>query len=115
MRIGDRDILMHRGWVVQYHDGRVFCEDDMPWQKLPEKKNIRRVILKWNDRFWSLDDKEHYVAPTRREVIDIQLGGISPSVVHSRTIGYYSMEENCKVILRVEESTGKPNWETLPF
>ena len=66
VRIGDREISMSRGWIVQYKDGAVYCEDDMPWQKLPDKRGIRRVILKWEDRIWSFDDKEHYTVPKIR-------------------------------------------------
>ena len=112
--IGEREISMSKGWVVQFEDGTVVCEDDMPWISVPNKKNIRRFILKWQDRIWSLDDKDNYTVPTTRGYLDISLGGSSQGV-DSRTIGYYDTEENCKVILRVEESTGKATYETIPF
>lgn len=114
MRIGDRDVNMQRGWIAVFKDGEVICEDDMPWIKVPKKKNIRKMILKWDDRFWSFDDKEHYTVPKKRGYIDVNMGGSSQGI-HSRTIGYYDMEEKCKVVLRVEETTGKMEYEIEPF
>ena len=38
MKIGERNITMSRGWVVQFKDGAVICEDDMPWIKVPNKR-----------------------------------------------------------------------------
>lgn len=114
MRVGSTDVSMKRGWIVQYHDGSVICEDDMPWVKVPKKRNIRKMILKWDDRFWSLENKENYTVPKKRGYIDVNLGGSSQGI-HSRTIGYYDMEEKCKVILRVEEDTGKMEYEIEPF
>jgi len=113
--IGEREIKMARGWVVQYNDGSVIYESEMPWKKLPNKKNIRRVILKWEDRLWSIDDKEHYTVPTTRGYVDVNSGAISGPSTHSRAIGYYDLENNCKVYLRVEEATGKMEYETEPF
>ena len=114
MRVGDRDIHMRRGWIVQYKDGAVVCEDDMLWIKVPRKKEIRRMILKWDDRFWTIEDKENFTVPKKTGYIDVSLGGSSQGI-HSRTIGYYDIEERCKVILRVEESTGKMEYEIEPF
>jgi hypothetical protein len=113
MRIGDRDIPIHRGWIVEYRDGKVLCEADFPWKKLPNKQEIRRVILRWDDRWWSFEDKENYVPPSKREVINITQGGISSGGIHSRTIGYY--DSDCKVILRVDEATGKATYETIDY
>jgi hypothetical protein len=113
--IGEREIIMPKGWIVQYKDGSVFCESDMPWRKLPNKKDIRRVILKWEDRIWSIDDQEHYTVPTTRGYIDVNSARVSGGGVHSRAIGYYDMENKCKVYLRVEEATGKMSYETVPF
>ena len=113
--IGDREIVMLHGWAVQFKDGSVVCEDDMSWGSLPDKKNIRRMVLKWGDRLWSFDDKDYYTVPTTRGYIDISLGGFSSQKVDSRTIGYYDVEEKCKVVLRVDESTGKATYETIPF
>lgn len=114
MRVGDRDIHMLRGWIAQYKDGSVVCEDDMAWVKVPKKRDIRRMILKWDDRFWSLEDKDNFTVPKKRGYIDVSLGGSSQGI-HSRTIGYYDMEEKCKVVLRVEETTGKMEYEIEPF
>ena len=114
MRVGDRDITMPKGWIAQFEDGTVICEDDMAWNKVPKKKNIRRMILKWEDRYWDLTDKEHYTVPKKRGYVDVSMGGVSEGI-HSRTIGYYDMEEKCKVILRVEESTGQMQYDIEPF
>jgi hypothetical protein len=112
--IGEREITMPRGWIAQFRDGTIVCEDDMPWKKVPNKRNIRRMILKWEDRTWSFDDKENYTVPSKRGYIDVNMGGVSQGI-HSRTIGYYSIEEHCKVIMRVDEATGKMALETIPF
>ena len=66
MRVGGTDVSMKRGWIAHYHDGRVITEDDMPWNKVPEKRKIQRMILKWEDRIWELCDKENYTAPKKR-------------------------------------------------
>jgi len=113
--IGEREIIMPKGWIVQYKDGLAVCESDMLWKKLPNKKEIRRVIQKWEDRIWSIDDKEHYTVPTTRGYIDVNSGPISTGGIHSRAIGYYDLENKCKVYLRVEEATGKMSYETEPF
>lgn len=113
--IGPKEIKMRKGWVVQYKDGTVICEDEMPWIKLPNKKEIRRVILKWEDRMWSFDDKENYTVPKTRGYMDVNSLGIMSQGIHSRTIGYYDVENNEKVIMRVEEATGRMNYETEPF
>jgi hypothetical protein len=114
MRIGSRDISMRRGWIAQFRDGTVICEDDMSWNKVRDKKNIQRMILKWEDRLWDLPDKEHYTAPKKRGYIDVNAGGSSQGI-DSRTIGYYDVEEKCKVILRVDETTGQMKYDIEPF
>ncbi len=114
VRIGDKEVSMSKGWIVHYKDGTVYCEDDMHWRKLPNKGDIRRVILKWEDRIWSLDDKENYTVPKIRGYMDVNTGGISQGI-HSRTIGYYDTEEKCKVYIRVDEATGKMTYETEPI
>lgn len=113
--IGEKEIIMSRGWIVQYKDGKIICEDEMPWKKLSNKRDIKRVILKWEDRLWSLDDKEHYTAPTIRGYIDVNSGSISGPGIDSRTIGYYDLENKCKVYMRVKEETGKMTYETCEF
>ena len=113
--VGEKEITMPRGWAVQYADGSVICEDEMTWRKIPNKKDIVRVILKWEDRIWSFDDKEHYTVPKTRGYMDVNSAGIASQGIHSRTIGYYDMDENCKVMMRVEESTGRMSYETEPF
>ena len=112
--IGEREVSMSKGWIAQFKDGSVICQDDMEWNSVPQKKNIRRMVMKWEDRIWSFDDKQNYTVPTIRGYMDISLGG-STQGVDSRTIGYYDTEDKCKVILRVEESTGKATYEIIPF
>ncbi|KKN03877.1 hypothetical protein LCGC14_1103280 [marine sediment metagenome] len=117
--VGEREIIMPRGWVVLYKDGTAICEDDMHWKKLPNKKEIKKVLMKYEDRLWSIDNQEHYTVPTTKGYHDISIsaGGasISPQGIHSRTIGYYDMENKCKVILRCEEANGKVTWEVKDF
>lgn len=117
--VGEREIKMPRGWVVQYKDGTAICEDDMHWKKLPNKKDIKKVLLKYEDRLWSIDNQEHYTVPTKKGYHDISISAagaqISPRGIQSRTIGYYDMENKCKVILRCEESSGRISWEVEDF
>ena len=114
--IGEKEIIMDRGWVVQYEDGRVFTEDEISWRKLPNKRDIRKVFLKWEGRLWSIEDQNNYTVPTKRGYIDISpTGAIGNEGVHSRTIGYYDVENKCKVIMRVVEATGQMAYETIPF
>lgn len=110
--IGEREIIMPRGWVVQYKDGSIICENEMPWGKVPNKREIARMYLKWEDRMWSLDDKENYTAPGRREYFEPNTGRRG---LHSRTIGYYDTEGKCRVLMRVEETTGRMSYETEAF
>jgi hypothetical protein len=114
--VGEREITMSRGWVVLYKDGTAICEDDMSWRKLPNKQEIKKVILKWEDRLWSIENQKYYTVPTMKGYHDISISSagasFSPQGVHSRTIGYYDVASNCKVILRVDEATGKIAWET---
>ena len=111
MKIGDRNITMRRGWIAQFNDGSIVCEDDMPWMKVSKKKNIVKMMLKWEDRIWSIENKRAYTVPKKRAFIDVNLGGSSQGI-HSRTIGYYDTEKGGKVIMRVEEATGKMTYET---
>jgi len=112
MFVGDRTITMPRGWIAQFKDGKVFCEDDLHWGQLPDKRNIARLILKWEDRFWEITDKVNYTAPMITGYYDSATGGMS---VDSRAIGYYDVENKMKVYLRVDERTGTMKWEYEPF
>ncbi len=113
--VGEREIIMSRGWVVQFHDGTVICEEEMPWIKVPHKKDIRRMFLKWEDRLYSIDNQEHYIVPQTRGYYDVNSAGIMSEGIHSRAIGYYDLEGKCKVVMRVEEATGKMSFETIPL
>ena len=116
---GEREITMPRGWVVVYKDGTAVCEDDMHWKKLPNKRDIKKVLLKYEDRIWSIDNQESYTVPTKKGYHDISISAgeasISPMGIQSRTIGYYDTENKCKVILRCDESTGRITWEVEDF
>lgn len=112
--IGEREITMPKGWIAQFRDGSVICESDMDWKKVPNKKEISRMVLKWEDRMWSLDDKETYTVPSKRGYVDVSTRGTKQGI-HSRTIGYYDLQEKCKVFMRVEEATGKMSYEVEPF
>ena len=109
MFVGEREIVMSKGWIAEYKDGSVFCEEDCPWNKLPDKRNIARLILKWEDRFWEITGKDNYTVPSVRGYIDSQ----GSQGIDSRTIGYYDTDS--KVILRVSEDTGSMKWEHVPF
>ena len=113
--VGEREIIMPRGWVVQFHDKSVICEDDMTWIKVPKKRNISRMFLKWEDRLYVLDNQKYYTVPQTRGYYDVNSAGIASSGVHSRAIGYYDLENKCKVMMRVEEATGKMSFETIPI
>ena len=109
--IGEREITMPRGWIAQFNDGSTICEEDMSWNSVPNKKDIQRMVLKWEDRIWSIEGKENYTAPQTRGFVDISPSGLSYGGIDSRAIGYYDPESNCKVYIRVEEATGKMKHE----
>ncbi len=111
--VNGKEIKMHRGWVVQYKDGTVICEDEMLWQKLPNKQEISRVILKWEDRTWSLDNKKHYTMPKKRGYIDVNAGQVGQQGIDARFIGYYDTDAGCKVYIKVDEATGTMSYETV--
>ena len=113
--IGDRNINMRRGWIAQFEDGSVICEDDMVWSRVPNKKKITKMLLKWEDRVWSLDNKENYTAPKKRGYVDVNASGFGNARIDSRTIGYYDQEGKCRVYMRVDEATGRMSYETEPF
>lgn len=110
--VGEKEIKMRRGWIAQYKDGTVVCEDEKPWRSLPNKQEITRVLLKWEDRVWSLDNKQHYTVPKTRGYVDVNAGSIGQQAIDSRFIGYYDTEMGCKVYLKVDEATGKMTYET---
>ena len=110
--IGEREITMPRGWIAHFKDGSAICEEDMSWKEVPNKKEIQRMILKWEDRIWTIDNKKSYTAPMIRGFVDISpSGGISPTGVDSKARGYYDTESNCKVYIRVDELNGQMNHE----
>ena len=97
---------MKKGWIVTYSDGNQIQENHSSWQELPNKKDIVRVSLKWEDKFWHIDKSSNVLAftsPGKRMYFDSANPGVQR--VHSRTIGWY--ESEFRYYYRVEEATGK--------
>ena len=64
---------------------------------------------------WSLDDKQYYTVPKNRGYIDVNSGAPGEMGIDSRTIGYYDVENKCRVYMRVDEATGNMSFETEEF
>jgi len=95
------EVVMRRGWEVEYTDGTLVNEDQMPWGKVI-KRNIVSLTLKYDGREWRLSGKEAYLQKKRGSVIPSIPGSFR---VESRSIGYY--DEGCKVWYTVDEHTGQ--------
>ena len=94
---------MRRGWEVEYIDGTVVNEDQLPWGKVV-KRDIKSLTLKYDGREWRLSGKDAYVQKKRGS----EVPSISNSFrIESRSIGYY--DKNCKVWYTVDETTGQMN------
>ena len=76
---------MQRGWEVEYKDGTVINEDQMSWNKLPNRNDIIRLSLKWDGKQWHLRNKEAYAQKKRGMAVP----GISDAFIIARYIGYY--------------------------
>ena len=98
---------MQRGWEVEYKDGTVINEDQMEWNKLPNRKEIIRLSLKWDGRQWDLRNKEAYAQKKRGMAVP----GHPNTYLIARYIGYY--EGNKKVFYKVDEATGKMTIEIV--
>ena len=102
--MNDRIMNLPKGWIVTYKDGSIVVEGDMPWSKVV-KRNIRCLSLKWQDKFWTICDKESYVC-FHRKLAHFSSGGQSYEELLARCIGFYD-ENGHKVIYKVDERTGK--------
>ena len=98
---------MQRGWEVEFKDGKIVNEDQMDWMKLPNKKDIVRLSLKWDGRQWDIRNKEAYIQKKRAMAIP----GHSQTFILARYIGYY--EGGNKVLFKVCEFTGKMTLQVI--
>jgi Cft2 family RNA processing exonuclease len=98
---------MQRGWEVEYKDGTVINEDQMSWNKLPNRNDIIRLSLKWDGKQWHLRNKEAYAQKKRGMAIP----GRAEAFIIARYIGYY--EGAKKVFYKVDEATGQMTLETI--
>lgn len=104
------------GWYVQYTNGEVLTQNDCNWIKVPNKKNIKIMGLKWRHKHYELSDKLAYIPPGETLQKDLAIGnkGIrTVSNVVGRFIGYYSDDK--KIIIRVNFKTGKFTKEEIPY
>jgi len=92
---------MVRGWEVEYYDGTVVNEEQIPWSKVI-KRNIKRLTLRYDGREWNLHNKLAYTQRKKGSVIPSIPGSFR---IESRSIGYY--EKDCKVWYTVNEDTGQ--------
>jgi hypothetical protein len=99
--------VMQKGWVAVYGDGKTIAfEDPGMWKKIP-KKDMVRLVVKWFDRSWFVDQPPFLCGIS---------GSVSPFIpggdfqVESRYIGYYEGAQ--KIIYRVDEYSGMMRVET---
>jgi hypothetical protein len=97
---------MRRGWVVEYRDGTIINENQMSWNKLPNRKDIIRLSLKWDGKQWDLRNKEAYAQKKRA----MSAPGCPNIFIIARYIGYY--EGAKKIFYKVDEFTGQMTMET---
>jgi hypothetical protein len=102
--------LLDGGWYVVYKDGSVISEKEMPWIKVPNKKNIKIMGLKWRNRQVEFKDKENYIPPGETHMRELALAGgkkikVTKESIVGRFIGYY--EKDHKVVARIDLNTGK--------
>jgi len=103
---------MKDGWYVVYGDGRVLTEHDVSgWTKIPDKKEIVRMGLKWRHKRSEIIGKRSYIAPGGKGFKDIKLNLANRTMVTGkaqvaeRFIGYYSTKGKVKTV--VNAKTGK--------
>jgi len=96
---------MKRGWEVEYPDGTTINENQMNWKKLPNKKDIVRLSLKWDGKQWDLRNKEAYAQKKRGMAVP----GYPKTFLIARYIGYY--EGSKKIFYKVDEATGQMTLE----
>lgn len=90
-----------RGWEVEYKNGTIVTEEQLPWGKVI-KKDIQRLTLTYDGRQWDLYGKLAYLQKKRGSVDPNTPGSFR---IESRSIGYY--DTDCKVWYTVDESTGQ--------
>jgi len=100
---------MLRGWEVEYFDGKIVNEEQLPWRKVI-KRDIKTLTLKYDGREWRVSGKQAYLQKKRGSVIPSIPGSFR---VEARSIGYYT--EDCKVWYTVDESTGHMTMSTEEF
>lgn len=110
--------LLEGGWYVVFNDGSVVVEGDMPWIKVPNKKDIKIMGLKWRNKHFELEGKDSYVPPGETHVRELAVSSgeeiqITKQSLVGRFVGYY--DEDHKVITRVDISTGKFITESIPY
>lgn len=98
---------MRRGWEVQYKDGTIVNETQLPWRKVV-KRNIHRLSLFFDGRRWDLIGKEAYFVENSASIVP----GIQESFqIEKRKIGFY--EGATKVYYIVDEFTGAFKMEVI--
>lgn len=112
--------IMADGWYVVYHNGSVVTEHDVPsWGKVPKKKQIARLGLKWRHKRAEVKDKSNYIPPGSRYFRDIKHNLLTGVVVtgkpqlKERFIGYYSKKGKVKTV--VDVITGKWSNRLEPY
>jgi hypothetical protein len=104
------------GWYLQYQDGEVLTENDLPWSLVPNKKNIKLMGLKWRHKHFEIQDKLAYLPPGETQMKELSVAGKSlrtVSLVVGRFIGFYTDTE--KVIIRVDINSGQFTEEKVPY
>lgn len=105
------------GWYVVFEDGSVLTEEEMPWIKVPNKKNIKLMGLKRHNKYYELEGKENYIPPGETHMKDLSFGDgklrITKSTLISWYIGFYDTVG--KNYLRVCSKTGKVTREVIPY
>lgn len=108
--------LLMGGWYVQFKDGSVITESEMVWHKVPNKKDIVLMGLKWRNKHYEITNKLAYIPPGEKHRKDLTLAQNRMRTVTTKVgkfIGYYDKDH--KVIIRVDYKTGKFSKEILPY
>jgi len=114
----DKINKLEGGWYVVYEDGKVIIETDMPWVKVPKKREIKIMGLKWRNKHFELKNKENYIPPGETHIRELAVSSndqiqMTKQSIVGRFIGYYDQE--CKVVTRVDISSGKFITEEVPY
>lgn len=96
------------GWEAEYDTGQIFKEGNLEWTSLKRNKIIRLSLL-YHGRRWDINGKREYIQKKKASIIP----GINNKVfIESRSIGYYDVENNCKVYYTLDVNTGQMKIET---